>query len=87
MLKGAGWDWSGHRKKENLVGGSGLVRTNNKKGSEDYSLAQVGLSMLVLVGQRSQAAGEKEVVSEKKNPGERGKKSNRKGGGDQKFDP
>ena len=22
--------WSGHRKKENLVGGSGLVRTNKK---------------------------------------------------------
>ena len=37
--------------------------------------------MLVLVGQRSQAAGEKKVVSEKKNPGERGKKLNRKGGG------
>jgi len=81
VLKGAGWDWSGHRKKENLVGGSGLVRTNNKKGSEDYSLAQVGLSMLVLVGQRSQAAGEKEVVSEKKIQVRGGKNRTARGGG------
>jgi len=70
----------GTQKKKPGKGGFGNSQDQkNLKKASEYSPTQVGLSMLVLVGQRNQAVGEKDVMSGKKNQGE-GKKSNRKGG-------